>query len=151
MKPKTKIQQVVNGLAENLPTLSEEQRRLAYKHTVPHVGKLTKSGIYCTECEHTFPNDSPVLLLIIDKTIHCPKCGERLTIDNSKKRCFKQEGYFGLYTVVDNFQVLRFFHVFAKKMVRCKSEYYIQEVAQRWIKSSGEYTQRGLLRNAFCL
>ncbi len=136
MKPKTKLQKQVAGLSSMLPAITGKQITWATKNTVTHVGFKTKKQILCTECGESFPHTEKMK---DGKHIVCPRCGQELKIENSRKRTDREMEYFCIITTRQGFQVIRYFYIERSSKAGEKANYFIDEVFQRWLLPDGRF------------
>lgn len=136
MKPKTKIQFEVVRLSKNLAPITEKQIAWAYDHCIDHIGRISKKGITCLDCFHTW-NYKPILLAKLDGC-HCPNCERKLKVNETRRRVFKDAAYFAITTTYKGFQLSRYFDVKAKFQSNKPAEYSCHEIAQRWISNKGK-------------
>jgi DNA-directed RNA polymerase subunit M/transcription elongation factor TFIIS len=129
MEPKTKIQKRVVELMKSLPLLIETQRQWGIENVIPHIAKVSKKGITCLKCGHTWKEGDA-------KT--CPNCGVKLIFDDTKKRIFKDIKYYLILNTCEEFQVLRYFVINSVQSQNKEADYQFTEVMQRWIKKDGE-------------
>lgn len=149
MIPKTKIQIEVAKLNKELPAITEKQTKWAYDQCIEHIGRVSKKGITCLDCFHTW-DEKPILLAKLDGT-KCPNCGRKLKVNDSNKRVFKDSAYAGITTTYKGFQVLRLFTVDAKFFSNKAPEYSCHEVVQHWISVSGQKVVLSVPRSGiFC-
>lgn len=132
MKPRTKLQKTVAGLAEKLPPLSAYQERQAVREVSPHMAKHNSKKEYvCLDCGHKWKGERST-------TVICPHCGNELTVDTSRKWNCDIKDYFAVVTRCGGFQVVRMF-LMATHLKRGEpARYWIREAFQRWITPSGE-------------
>lgn len=136
MIPKTKVQIEVARLSNALPPISEKQAEWAYNHCIVHIGRVSKKGISCLDCGHTW-DGKPILLAKLAGT-KCPNCGRKLIIKDTNKRVFKDSAYFGITTTHQEYQLFRLFFVSAKFTSNKPPEYSCHEVVQHWVSRSGK-------------
>ena len=137
MKPRTRFQNSVLLLKKQLPPISEKQVKWAYEHCLGHYGKVMKKWTVCLDCGYTWKDCQPPLLTKLDGCI-CPQCGRKLTIDNTRKRVFKDSAYFGITTTYKQHQLFRLFFLESRVQYNKKPQYSCNEVVQRWIAKDGK-------------
>ncbi len=137
MKPKTKFDFEVVRLKASLPPVTGKQIEWAYSHCIDHIGHVSKKGITCLDCFHTW-DEKPLLLAKLDGCI-CPGCGRKLKVDETRRRVFKDRAYYGITTTHKGFQVYRIFDVKAKLQSNKHAEYSCHEIVQRWMSNNGKY------------
>lgn len=137
MKPKTKIQKRVVSLSESLPKLSTEQLSWAQEKCFGKVAHKRKSTYLCMECGVIFPIGK-ITQYAKPKVVSCPHCNNLLKIAESKKRTSTESHYFSIFTVAEEFQVLR--HFFIEKSCKGgqKASYQFIEAVQNWITPEGD-------------
>lgn len=132
MKPRTKMQFRVVELSELLSPISQEQIEYAKSKYVEHIGFRTKSFIYCMDCgEKIIREDGPYFV--------CPHCGAKLKVKDTRDRTLKQEAYFSIIDVVQEFQVCRYLSIYVLSAVGQKRICNISEFCQQWILPNGKY------------
>ncbi len=141
MKPRNKFQERVFALSKKLPSISETQKRWAYRHCIDHKGRRTKKGIIsCLECGHQWTDK------ISSGHCTCPHCHTKLVMEDTPKRVFDDYQYFCIISVCEGFQVLRFFYIGYKAKAGEKARYFCSEVVQRWVVPGGKYVTVAKLR-----
>lgn len=146
MKPKNKFQQHILELSKRLPKITEPQKRWAYKHCFDHIGKRNAKGIItCLECGHSWQGgNSPLTDAILG--CKCPNCNTQLDIKTTRQRVFKEIEYFGIITICDGFQVIRYFHINVYRKAGEQARYSCSEVVQRWLSPNGKEATIARLR-----
>ncbi len=127
MIPKTKLEKRVFELSQRLPGITEKQKAWGINHCLDCFGFLSK-GITTCECGHSFNN--------IEKATRCPSCGNKIRVVETYQ--LNNSAYYGVYTSIEGFQVMRLFWV---KKIYSKSEPmnpFISEVVQNWISPEGK-------------
>lgn len=141
MKPKNKLQRQVVTLSKKLPQITDIQKAWAYKHCIEHICRRSKKNeILCLECGYKW-NTEPK-----NKKCTCPSCGEKLVIQDTRKRIFKEIETYCIITAKDGMQVLRFFEIKAYFKAGEKAQYTCHEIVQQWITPNGEHETLALLR-----
>ena len=136
MKPRTQRQKEIATLTKQLPKLSKAQMYYAFKHCFKHYAYKTKKRTTCSECGFVSPDAFDV----------CPNCKAHLEVLETRKRVFREESYFCVITTKGNYQVVRYFIVKACWKVGKTADYFIKEVVQRWMDSSGKIENIARLR-----
>lgn len=132
MKPKTKLEKTVIGYADKLPVLTSSMVRQAIKCVAPHIAKLNSKNEYiCMDCGHSWKAGEA-------KTITCPHCAARLTVEKDRKRKHTVRDYFAVIKNVNGFQVIRMFLMTTSLYKGDKASYNIGEAFQRWIAPDGK-------------
>ena len=146
MKPKTKIQIRVDKLSRSLRGLTKEQKEWADKNLFYHYYFRTLKSNTCLECGHRWEIKHRIPL---DKLleVECPRCHTTLRFLPNKKRTNKAMTYFYTATVVEDFQLLRYYHINRFCKVGQKRKIRITEVCQHWIRSDGKRVVRAILFN----
>lgn len=142
MKPRTKLQKLVEESAKTLLPLSLKEQEQAFKKLSSHLMKKdSKGNCYCLDCGHSWKGSEE------DRkadSVICPHCGNKLKWEITRKRKFYLCDYFEKITTCNGFQVIR---VFFFQMYMVKSEapkVYIREVYQRWTKPNQKTVIRSL-------
>ena len=137
MKPKTEIQNRVVRLSESLPKLSTEQLSWAQEKCFQKWAHKRKSTYLCMECGVIFPIGG-ITQYAKPKVVSCPHCDNLLKIVESKKRTSSESQYFSIFTVAEEFQVLRHFCIEKLCKAGRSAEYRFIEAVQNWINAEGE-------------
>jgi len=133
MKPRTKLQVEVMEHSKQLPCLENKVLSWAKVECLEHVGYMTKSRVLCMDCGSSFSPE-----LVKRKRAACPHCSAKLKVEQSKKRTNKQRECFAIAELIEEFQVVRHFEIFAYYKVASVPKYFIWEVLQHWILPSGK-------------
>lgn len=142
MTPRTKLQKLVEESSRALPLLSEAERQEVFSKLSPHIWKKDAKGMcYCLDCGHTWKATSEEQKAEI--TV-CPQCGNKLTLDDSRRRNFSASHYFEIITTCNGFQVIRMFYFRILCRKRKQPLSFIDEVYQRWTKPGLKTTIRAL-------
>lgn len=137
MKPRTRIQKEIVGLAKRLPKPTESQTAYAFEHCFKHYAHRTKGGIItCTECGHRWKSKHQLAESICGCT--CPHCGKELEILDTRKRVFRENAYYSVITTRKGYQVVRYFMARATFKVGQPAKYSLNEVVQWWFAPSGK-------------
>lgn len=128
MKPRTKLHHLVLSLSKELPELTAEQKKYAFKNYLNHWGYRTKTNTSCLDCGHIWKAPQEV------KTCDCPKCGTKLEIKDTRKKKVSQSLYVCMLTVIDGFQVNRFYEMGSHHKAGKPVSPYIWEVTQQFMK-----------------
>jgi len=127
MKPRTKLQQQVYSLSQQLPEITTEQKKWAFKNCLKHIGFRNKKGISCLDCGHVWAGPQTV------KTCRCPSCNTKLSIEDTRKKLYSQPRVVvALLDVVDGYQVNRFYEIFSHHRAGNKPRQFIWEIVQQW-------------------
>lgn len=149
MKPRNKFQAQIAQLSNELPQITQPQLDWAKKHCFDHIGRRTTKGIVtCLECAHEWHSSNERNKDLSNTT--CPNCGNKLQIETTQKRVFKQTEYICIVTEHMGFQVLRFIYIDVYRKVGQKTHYYHSEVVQRWIAHNGKQAVLARLRPMGC-
>lgn len=95
----------------------------------------------CGDCGHMFLYEGKA------KKVKCPKCGKKLTINDTQKRRIDDAIYFGVLDTVEGLQVQR---VFRLNVSFCKGKPFTSEVVEicrMWINSKGDVAVTSHARN----
>jgi hypothetical protein len=141
MKPKSKYQQRVVELSSKLPAITGKQKQWAYDNCFDKVGYYNKSSVWCLHCGAVTAMQSNELAIeLLGDTMICPKCGKKLTLQNSRKIKHQEKWYYTILTTLKGYQVCR--HFIVEKYVRKGAEPYISidEAVQNWIDENGKET-----------
>lgn len=148
MKPTNKYQRHIVSLHEQLPAITEKQKKWAFEHCFDTYGYYTKVSVWCLHCGEVFPKTTSELIISIagDEAV-CPKCGRKLKLEKSRKLKYNESWYYTIITTIKGFQVCRHFIVektmykVSKHLHGCGEPYYtIHEAAQNWIDENGKET-----------
>jgi hypothetical protein len=142
MKPQTKLQHRVVSLAEKLPTITELQRKWAYKECLEHRGHSTKNRVLCLDCGETFSPE-----LVSRKKATCPNCKTKISVIDSLKSTDQQTSYFAITDVINEFQVVRNFELIARYKKGRPANYILHEIIQYWLDPNLNYTMYGKNHN----
>lgn len=143
MKPKTKLQNRVADLSNELWSISKEQKEWAYKTCLPHKGFANKSRVLCMDCGNTFS-----LELVSRKKAVCPHCNTRISVQDSRCTTDKQINYFAIAEITQEFQVIRNFELIANYKIGKPVDYCLHEILQYWIQPDGKTTMFGKSHNS---
>lgn len=133
MKPRTKLQQRVINLSQQLPEITPEQKEWAHEHCFNHLGYQIKRGITCMECGIMFQTEEK-------KKCTCSVCGAKLKIEKSRKKTLIDYAYFCIFTTIEEFQVIRFFEISQHCKASKSAYYHTWEIVQQWILPNGKNT-----------
>lgn len=135
MKPKSEIQKKVVELSSRLSKINEAQTKHAYDNCLNSYFVRSRQTLYCLECGHHW-KDKAILVSTLTGC-ECPKCNKRLKSLATYKRFNLECEYYGIITSIQGMQVVRIF--LASKTCKKKKEasYFIEEVMQHWIDTSG--------------
>ena len=122
MKPRTKQEKEVVRLSQELPPISDRQRRWAVA-SLKHKAHSTGKTQWCTACGHVMEHGLTT----------CPACGAKLNVDISNKRTDKTLYYAVVHTTRKQYQVARYFHVRLRTAKGQKPQAEINEAAQEWL------------------
>lgn len=137
MKPRNKYEKHIMELSKTLSPLSKVQREKAMLNTLSHIAKRTCKGIFiCLECGNEWRDKSKN---IPDKAT-CPRCKMELDVDRTRKRSFYFRDYFNIITKREGIQVVRTFYIESRLRKSKAADYFISEVFQKWIDSTGKTT-----------
>lgn len=148
MKPKTKIQVRVMGLSMALPKITLQHKKWSKKLHDKYVTK-SYSKLYCLECNHSWKDELPDWTLKVMEH-KCPSCKSELkSIDNAPK--FSKYDVFSIITVVEEFQVIRYFTVWKYMSKTELPKYSITETFQEWntFKEKSKIIVVGLNKTSF--
>lgn len=135
MKPRTKIEVLVDGLSRKLSPITEKHEEWVKANCFSHIAYKCKDELWCTDCGRVW----------IDKNasgeIRCPYCKRKLEVKLSRKQKDREAGYMTIAQIVSGFQVLR--QVYVERFVRKGTNldnYYFNEVCQCWYRDDGKLT-----------
>lgn len=126
MRAKNKTQVRILELSATLPALTAKQEAYALDKCIEKVGYLNKGHITCVGCNTIFPHDKSM------KHVVCPRCGDKLTIEKTRKVQFSSSGYFAIMTTRKEYQVVRFFLCDYQNKIGRDSRKVIFECLQLW-------------------
>ena len=154
MKPRSGIERMFIGYAEELPPPREAVAKWAYRHCFKpvalwwkHKGKNNQE-IWCQCCGHREPCDG-WLVMSLDVWV-CPECGARCNVVDRKVTVSTSSSYVSTFEVVKGVQVVRTFEVSRSNYNdRGKTLYGITELFQIWLLENGReiITTRGYDRS----
>jgi DNA-directed RNA polymerase subunit RPC12/RpoP len=142
MKPRTKLHFRIAELSSKLPIITQDQKEWAFKECLQHLGFANKSKVLCLDCGNSFS-----LELISRKRATCPHCQTKLTIQQTRKTTDKQVNYFAITEIVEEFQVVRNFELYAYYKANKPVKYFLHEILQYWIMPDGSYKMIGRNHN----
>ena len=103
MKPRNAKEKEIIEISKSLPKLNDKQISYAYANSVVHKGFRTGKGTTCMECGHTFKTEK-------DKC-SCPNCNVELEIEKRRTNKLKTIGYMSIFTVREEYQIIRHIQV----------------------------------------
>lgn len=145
MKPKTKFDFEIIEHSAKLTDLLNTEISFIKNKLFNYLYTISRNRIFCLACGHkdlienfkSYPN----------KKKKCSCCNRKLTYTkyyhNTVELCVNK------LEVLNNFQVVRFFHCIYYTKLKKECNYFIQEVVQYWIKPDGRYNMRALLNSGF--
>lgn len=138
MVPKTARQKQIVQLSAKLPAITEKQTQHAFEKSFGMYVCRSRKTLFCLECGHSWKEQSSLSTSLTGCT--CPECGKDLKLKENYIKAYKDVEYYGILTTKGGFQVVRMFYVtkFMKKLR--KPEFYIHEVIQHWIETTGKDT-----------
>lgn len=147
MKPKTKLQNRIVGLANRLDYISSQQKEWAYKECLEHRAYQTKSRVLCLDCGDTFSPE-----LVKRKKAVCPHCNTKVDVKLSLCTTDRQVNYFAITEIVQEFQVVRNFELIVNYKKGKPANYHLHEILQYWIQPDLKVTMFGLqhIVNGYC-
>jgi len=142
MKPRTKLHFRITQLSEQLTRINKVQQHWAYDKCLPHLGYANKSSAFCLDCGETF-----ALELIKRKKAVCPHCHKHLNIEFTRKTIFKAVNYFAITHVVEEFQVVEYFELYAYYKKGNPVKHFLHAILEEWIPPTGKVSKIGLLHH----
>lgn len=141
MKPTTRAQKECLRLTARLTPLTAAERKWATKNVPYFAGFESYGKVKCMHCGTTFDYKG-------DETQRCPHCKRTLHVERSRKQSYDNIECFVLLDCVEQWQVMRYFHVITQTNKGCtKSTTRISEIMQRWLNSKGQYVILAKQRN----
>lgn len=142
MKPKTALQRRVAELTAKTLPLTEKQKQWAMGHIFPKKAYKSKAEVWCSECGRIFPYtaQSDLGLALTGDTIVCPGCGEKLSVEHSRKKKDEKRVYYQILETHGEFQVVRNFTAHKYCHEGQMPHYRFTEVFQNWISPQGKET-----------
>ncbi|RZM18132.1 MAG: hypothetical protein EOO88_41555, partial [Pedobacter sp.] len=135
MKPRTKLQQTVYSLSQNLPEITPKQEAWAFKNCLDHIGYRSKTGITCLDCGTKFDGGPRI------KTAKCPNCKIKLKVVATRKKKLDQRRIsVVIVDVVEEFQLVRFFEIYSYHRSGYIAKRFIWEVCQQWFAPNEKLT-----------
>ena len=142
MKPETRKQIEVVKLSGELLPLTSAQLSWAFRETHEHFAYRLKSGVTtCMDCGHEWKETAET-----ETKCHCPKCGARLQLKDTKERVMKQKSYFNVITTKADYQVIRSFQLISEMRKGYQAKYSALAICEYWIDPKGGKTVMGLCR-----
>ena len=142
MIPKTKFQIKVDSVKSGLPEITRKQIDWGYNKLFDKYFHQTAKYLTCFECGHRWDSHNHAT----NKAI-CPKCNEKLIRTNKRK--IVEESYFGIATIHNGYQVLRYVFLEKSNKIMEEAQLYPEEVVQFWIDTDGEYLIKAIKHNVF--
>jgi len=142
MKARTKLQLRITELSKQLPGINKVQQDWAYDKCLPHLGFANKQSAFCLDCGETFS-----LQLINRKKAVCPHCSKHLKIDFTRKTINKYCNYFAITHVVEEFQVVQYFELYAYYKKAKPVKHFLHAILEDWIPPTGKVSKIGLLHH----
>ncbi|WP_432714388.1 PcfJ domain-containing protein [Pedobacter sp.] len=134
MRPQSKRQVRVNDLSLRLPKLADKLEAWAFKNCIDHIGYRNKMWTNCLSCGQVWPTTSLRI-----KSEVCPGCNWKLCLETTQKQKSRQQARFAVLEVMEEFQVVRYFHIDCRMKSKQKPECYTREIMQHWILPNGEF------------
>lgn len=132
MKPRNKLDRQVFALHKKLPKITNKHRKWAYKKLFTFHAWKTAHLATCFECGHSWREDTIIRSEKFD--IKCPKCRRKLKIAESRKHTSHEIEYFKVYSVSEDFQVIRMFQVHKYCSKGYDASYRCEEIYQHWLR-----------------
>lgn len=142
MRPRTKLQKIVDDLSKRLPDITEKQKQWAFEHCFKPEAYSTKKSAWCSLCGGSFEHNKPELSIVLetdDYTI-CPHCGKKLKLKMSRRLKDHEAWYYTVLTTKSGFQICRNFIVERSIRKGYSAQYWINEAFQNWISEDGKET-----------
>ena len=145
MKPRTKRESYIVGLADQLPPLTERQLSYPKEKIFKHYGYYWKNGkVWCQCCGHIYRQDCSILAVSLElDSENCPHCGATISLRHFLEAHGKENDESVNYTVVTTFrgyQVLRTFEARRFNRQGWETIYGVREVYQNWLDGEGRET-----------
>lgn len=157
MKPKTKKERLLVGLAEKLPPMTKAQAEYPKSRLFPRIGYYWKKGVVWCQCcgtEYLKHHNSLAISIEIGSDV-CPCCGANLKLQHAGNRLRHEDAFitFTIATTFMGFQVFRTFFCQRSNTRGSKAKYTIDEVFQNWVDEHGfeTITKREYSRSPFHL
>src|SRR5574343_443029 len=128
MKPKTKLQFDVLDRSKRLENIDDAILNWAKEDCLDHTGYSTKNRVICMDCGEKFSSQ-----LVVRKRAVCPHCGRKLVIEQTRASTNKQHIFVAKAEIVEDYQVIRNFEIFAHHKVGQKARYMCWEILQHWV------------------
>jgi len=127
-------------LSGELRPLTPTQISWAFRNTHEHFAYRLKSGVAtCMDCGHEW-NESA------DIYCHCPKCGARLQVKDTKERVIRQKSFFNVITTKGEYQIIRSFQLISEMRKGYQAKYSAIAICKYWNDAKGGKTVMGLCR-----
>ena len=141
MKPRSGIERMFIGYAEELPPPREAVAKWAYRHCFKPIAYYWQhrghsQEIWCQCCGHREPCDG-WLAMSLTKYV-CPECGARCNVVDRKGALPTHSSYVSTFEVVKGVQVIRTFEATRSNYnAGGKTHYSITELFQIWLLENG--------------
>lgn len=144
MKARTKREQKVLELREQLPALTERQMSWIRNNVFTKFGYYWKRGVvWCQCCGYKDEVLKQELAISLDVDFHvCPECGETLKLVHQKE-ALKKTGIFAevrcvsFITTIKGYNVVRTFNVERLNSHNEGTKIMVDEVYQNWVDENG--------------
>lgn len=146
MKPKTKFQKKVVAARKHLRPATAKQIAWGFENCFEATGIFTKHKATCMECGHQWKQRPNLLATIAGHT--CPNCGKELQMRYSRDRKLDEIKYYSIVTVINDFQVVRTFHLTKYRKIGEKPVTTCTEVTQQWMDETGKYCLFSMATNS---
>lgn len=128
MKPKTKIQQEVWKLHQNLSEPKEYEEFVASKHDLYYTTHY--KNLICLECNHTWKPTQIWHEQVLG--VKCPSCKNKLKKISIHNGLIERIMTYSVVQVVDRFQVVRYFSCWKNMYKNKKPRYYFRSLFEEW-------------------
>ena len=141
MKPRSGVERMFIGYAEELPPPREAVAKWAYGHCFKPVALYWQhrghnQEIWCQCCGHREPCDG--WLVMSSEVWVCPECGARCNVVDRKGAVSTNSSYVSTFEVFKGVQVIRTFEATRSNCNdRGKTHYSITELFQIWLLENG--------------
>lgn len=136
MKPRTKLERLVDSLSKKIPPISDKHKDWAKVKCFPHVAHKCKDELWCSDCGKMWVDPNA------DGNTTCPYCRAKLKVEKSRMKKNSEIEYMVIAQTTGEFQVLRYICInrIRTQINRGEVSFYFSEVCQHWYREDGKLT-----------
>lgn len=136
MKPRTKLERLVDSLSKKIPPISDKHKDWAKIKCFPHVAHKCKGELWCSDCGKMWVDHHA------DAITTCPYCGTKLEVIQSRKQKNKELEFMVVAQTAGGMQVLRYIYMerYRTQINGGEVGFYFSEVCQLWYREDGKLT-----------